>query len=743
MSETDTVMVAQVGSYGLCSFRIADLPGEPMMGVGVWPENRTGLDRELPKSIKWLRPSLLAVMLSQEISDGSSGDENIGRGLERALEALRNVGYLEEERARRSFPVYIVMNKSDLVLKKLLQGGAAPPRVAALKDDLHERVFELFGYFTASGRVGTASVDEALAHVSDDPDLTQNIATRKLLRNTLERWRNVLDELRENGFLNITLVFASSLSGATDPNVKPGVKAFWRHLWERTAPLFSAALDDCARRIFIDEMEDVSRKVIARLDRATGLRLPRIPTVTSDDVVDSLERLPDRAGTVKGKIEGNYGPDTPGKFRNWFGELDPVCNHVLSIADRIEEQVTVFSTEWDTRLRRALLELNVPPNKVCSAFQSRVENDETAEELEIARRQPGRAIYLGALQESATCRNEKPTWWIDDSAGAWVRGGGQMSIEERVRSRIDEMCREDVVGVSQFFDGEPRESEDRAWPKEGHRLVPNALYAIADYGFHDGDLRDSESPDYRYLTVTLYDSDRFRVEALTQVEFRKKIRERIHMAVELVERLARVRCYLVAGGAEAEGSRLGSFVRGALLGFACGHVLHAMGFDVEKMKRNEKEDVREAIEDSCENVMKLDDKVNKRSMKDRVANALGRGANFASELGDRGEEGGDDVLQEREGHQGRSGGREEGARSPLVRQGSHRGRRGVAARHEERAVDERCDSRRVATVRWSPRTLRRGRAGIRPAGSEGLVVGALAPSGVAPDTSRGRRDSKS
>ena len=581
----DYTLVAEAGPLGLCRFCIVDVPGEAVMGAQA---QRDGARfPELPAHIERLRPTLLAVMLEpfgQRTAARAAEETDVIHGLTRTVEELRQLGHLASADQRRAFPVYLVVNKSDRILERLAAAeGADESRVRAAGEDLGRKAFPLFGYFTAREGKGPCRTDEALRNLRHDPGLTANATTRVLVTATLRYWTKILEMLQDNGFQNITLVFSSSKRaerGDASTSSTLGVNAFWRHLWGESAPLFSGALTNYARSVFVDELREDAAGVVGLLEGGTGMGFERVPTI---DAGDLTRRLTDwkqsNPGQIANDVWKEHGLDNAGSVALFSRRH---CSGMRRLVEGATGRLNGFCEEWRRKLRRALEELNVDPDRKCNDFEAMNLSGEHAKWLGVrhaaslagdgdddSRWQTSKGlkkehvhVYYGALRDAAICRNLDQNAFVNVKAGGWLRRKGTTSLIKVV-------------------DGASRDD---------HRVLLQALWLISDYGF--------KGSRYRRLSQGRFERDRFLLHAI--VKWRPE--ERIGRAIGLVGRLLDVREHVGGRGGSGTNTTLADRVGDSVRGFVAGCVLDELGFNVAKLIG---EDGKKAVEDVYDKLIVL------------------------------------------------------------------------------------------------------------------------------------------
>ena len=441
-------MTARVNLSGFCSFDFVDPPGESVMG----PRARRDGDRSghLRAHIARLRPSSLLLMLSPELSegDGTGGvadRSDVIQGLERALRYLTELEYLANPEHREAFPVYLVMNKTDLLFDEYRNRGGDEGRLGKLSEQLRKGAFRLYDYLAASGnarggggdvgRTENADAAAVLSNLSDDPTLAEDVAVRKLVGRVLRDWRGLVEPLGREGFWNATLVFTcghamgASQSGMMD---QLGVSAFWeRFSSQDMTGLFAPGLKKYAARVFVDDLKDNLRAVEGLMDPLCGLHLGEEPKIDKEALGTALKRLPTMARRVV--HEGTGSGDFANKIRS-----SPTYEGMMDIANRYGLEVKGLSELGEgERIGTLIGELNVAPGRGCGEFLKTDESHE--DELKWRMDAVGAGTeWVSTAMAATSGRHEEVA-----DAGA----GGTEGVRESVGDSKDSRIRQKIVAT--------------------------------------------------------------------------------------------------------------------------------------------------------------------------------------------------------------------------------------------------------------------------------------------------------
>ena len=616
----DFKMTGLTDPLGLCRFHLVDPRGE-MMGL----QGRSlGADHEeLFPHIQRLRPSTLVVMLSPDIP--LRGDEpdpkeadvgDVEYVLGRTLDELKSQG------ASAMLPVYLLQNKADKILDSLRGEETDKEYWNTLAKELESDTFEVGDYFFDDSN-GAVTPESALSRLLDDPSLTCDPGVRELIADTCRRWKGLLVLLAKEGFRNVSLSFTCTLCPPEDNEVaaRPGVRAFWYHLWEVSAPHFQCALQRRARKIFVEELSaNIERVWALRGDGEHGLRLREPPRVAGDELRKRLQQHADKAEEVAEAVRGSF--DRRNGFDEELRGLYRTCRRPMELVDEFDSAVARFREDWKKRLRIALGELNVPPDRPCEKFRQvevdpkvmqwlgeerekrrSAEPDSKTQKRDSGEHDPVQAVrralegagvpdqrikeiewkvmnlivvprlteakridanevhgYYGALVDSSILRGEfgiKETFLPD--ARQWLRGGGSRPLAEHLAN---------AARTGYFASDQKLE------------LLRKVLWLVSDYGFDNNEER-WPGPDYASLTVRLLRNNRPFLQ--THVEMGEKDvnpHRRIEDVIELVRAMFDIHGKAFGG---PEGTNVVAAIRSAVAGFVLGPILDALGFNVDKL----------------------------------------------------------------------------------------------------------------------------------------------------------------
>ena len=564
----DFIMTAQTKPIGLCSFHFVDPPGEHARAVHAKPGGM--FHGVLEANVERLRPSVVVVLLPP---DGPDDNSELEYALERTLHGI------SRQRRTTSLPIYIVVNKSDELLKALRDDGADEGLLTDLRKELHDKAFELGHYLDDSGgEQGAADADTVLRKLLNDPDLTTNVAVRELVVRVLEKYKSLVVLLRLKGFVNVTLVFTCSLPMNDNPEnrlLNVGVNAFWKHLWVSSCPLFSEALRRWSKETFVENLRSNSVKVANMYRGSRNLCLGRMEGFSDKRLRQGLEKLSADMLKAAGSILGEFDTTNNNEFESEIRRLsrNAGCDYVMEHADDFAKNIHNLSSVWDNLLYRLIAELNIWPDQECNKFipdkldQQQVDwlrqiapstSNDTAETDNSSTRSAAEAEktlrkdhihgYYGALRHSSICRNQYGNPRLSPE---WLKKGNIASVARYVRNGVKSA-------------------------KTSHELIPEplleTLWLISDYGFEDEKNRVESDPDYTCLTVRRWDTDWFRLRSLLKIHPENRIRT----VISLLKRLVKIHDLIKSGPQ----------IRGVLMGFVIAHVLNASGFNVESIEED-------------------------------------------------------------------------------------------------------------------------------------------------------------
>ena len=556
----DFSMTAQTDPIGLCSFHFVDPPGEQVMGVGENTKRGRMYENVASAHIERLHPSILVMLLPPDPSDDSE------------VEALRHT---LQELSRKcgtttSLPIYLVVNKSDLLLEQLQEDGADDRLLAGLGEALNFNAFELGRYLEGAG-----TADTARRNLLDDLSLKDNVAVRELIARMFKKYESLMALLQQKKFLNVTLVFTCSLPVNDETKRRLGVNAFWKHLWISSCPLFSKALQYQGKQTFVENVKKNSTKI------ANLFSGPRINNLRLDKTVEApgeLERLLnnfknlDMRKTVESVLhEFDATHSHNHKFEDKIRKLSRKigCDYVMQYADNFESEIRRSSFTWEDLLYRLIGELNIWPNQECNEFvpdklnpqQIKWLQDDLSQAVDSARSMAEEKSlherhihgYYGALRDSSVRRNPYGNNGSSSDAGKWLAKGGNASIKRHVQNTINH-TKTDVESMM--------------------KVLSDVFWLISDYGFDDEKKRETSSPDYTYFTVRRWDTDWFRLRSLLAIQ----PEDRIKRVISLIEMLVNLHLHNL--------SKLETQIRGVLMGFVIAHILNKLGFNVESIEED-------------------------------------------------------------------------------------------------------------------------------------------------------------